>query len=269
MNICSDDVAGNNGIGRYILLPGSDGRAASIAEHFSGREVREHSRRHNFYFGTLDVDGGPAEVAAVATGMGCPSVDIIANELIRLGARRLLRVGTAGSLQPGRISVGSVVIASAAVRDEGTTSHYMPLSVPAVASAAMVSAAERACGNLEIASAFTGIVHTKDSLFARELEAGPRVSENERFMEVLKGCGVLASEMESAMLFTLAQVLTQELRASDRPDTLFVEVEAGTVLAIIGDETAFAEGPQIAETTERAVQVGLETIRERVRADRS
>ena len=287
MNVTAADLAGNDGIGRYILLPGSDGRAASIAEHFSGREVREHPRRHNVYLGTLDLQGETVDVATVATGMGCPSVDIIVNELVRLGARRLLRVGTAGSLQPDRITVGSVVIASAAVRDEGTSRHYMPPEIPAVASPLMIAACERACAALGVRQTFTGIVHTKDSLFARELRAGPMVEENERFMDLLRKSGVLASEMESAMLFTLAQVLTQEIlsgaswaaagrttgrrragtsTAGGHPAP--AAVEAGTVLAIIGDETAFADRKRVAETTERAVEIGLETVRQRARADR-
>jgi len=265
MDISADDIAGNRGVGRYILLPGSDGRAASIAERFSDRFVREHSRRHNFYAGTLDLDGESVDVAVVATGMGCPSVDIIVNELVRLGARRLLRVGTAGSLQPGRIPIGSIVVGSAAVRDEGTTRTYMPLEVPALASPEMVAAANRACEACGVEHSFTGIVHTKDSLYARELEAGPRVAENERFMEQLTACGVLASEMETAMLFTLAQIYTQELRAGGET----VDVEAGTVLGIIGDETAFGTEAEAAATTELAVQVGLETIRQRARAERA
>jgi uridine phosphorylase len=265
MNISADDIVGNNGIGRYILLPGSDGRASSIADQFTNRQVKEHPRRHNFYTGTIDVDGVPADIAVVATGMGCPSVDIVVSELINLGARRLLRVGTAGSLQPGRIPIGSIVVGSAAVRDEGTTRHYMPMEVPAVASAQMVAAANRACATCGAEKRFTGIVHTKDSLFARELEAGPLTAENERFMHLLRASGVLASEMETAMLFTLAQIYTQELITSG--DTM--EVEAGSILGIIGDETAFGNEEQVATTTELAVRVGLETVRERARADRA
>ncbi|MBU8913207.1 MAG: nucleoside phosphorylase [Spirochaetales bacterium] len=265
MNISAEDVAGNNGVGRYILLPGSDGRAASIAEHFSNGWVKEHSRRHNFYAGTLDLEGEPVDVAVVATGMGCPSVDIIVNELIRLGARRLLRVGTAGSLQPGRIPIGSIVVASAAVRDEGASRLYMPAEVPALASPEMVAAANRACEVCSVEYGFTGIVHTKDSLYARELRAGPRVEENKRFMEQLTSCGVLASEMETAMLFTLAQVYSQEFRAAGEG----LEVEAGTILGIIGDETAFGTEEQAASTTELSVNVGLETIRQRARVERA
>ncbi len=265
MSISAADVAGNGGIGRYILLPGSDGRAASIAEHFSGRTVKEHSRRHNFYSGTIDGDDGPIDVAVVATGMGCPSVDIIVNELYRLGARRLLRVGTAGSLQPGRIPIGSIVVATAAVRDEGTSRHYIPREVPVVAAPHMVSAALSACGVCGVDHAFSGIVHTKDSLYAREMGAGPRHDENERFMGQLRASGVLASEMEAAILFTLGQVFTQELREAGHSETL----EAGALLGIIGDETAFGNDEQIAATTDVAVRVALETVRRRAAAEKN
>jgi len=264
MGITSEHLRGNGSVGRYVLLPGSDGRAESIAGHFSNLTIEPHTRRHNFYMGTIDVDGSPADVAVVATGTGCPSVDIICGELINLGARRLLRVGTAGSLQPKRIPIGSIVVATAAVRDEGTSRLYMPLEVPAVASSEMVAACVRACGALAPDRFYAGIVHTKDSLFARELEAGPMAAENARFMELLRACGVLASEMETAMLFTLAQIYTEETRGSGQ-----AEVEAGTVLGIIGDESAFGTAEQAESTTELAVEIGLESIRERVRADRT
>jgi len=263
MNISAEDLAGNGEVGRYILLPGSDGRAAEIADRFENTQVKEHSRRHNFYTGTINVDGRRVDVATVATGMGAPSVDIIVNELCRLGARRLLRVGTAGSLQPGRIPIGSVVVASAAVRDEGATRCYMPECVPAVASPEMVNAARQAAAALGVENRFVGTVHTKDSLFAREFHAGPRGEENERFMKELSACGVLASEMECAMLFTLATVFTQEAAVSGSARS----VEAAAVLGIIGDKTAFGTPDQIAKATVRAVDVGLETIRVRARGE--
>ena len=133
----------------------------------------------------------------------------------------------------------------------------------------MVAAAERACEICGATRSFTGIVHTKDSLFARELGAGPMVPENERFMGLLHASGVLASEMETAILFTLAQVYTQRMRdEASGEDADIVAVEAGTVLGIIGDETAFGTDKEAAETTELAVQVGRETIRQRAAADR-
>jgi uridine phosphorylase len=261
MNATADDLAGNNGLGRYILLPGSDGRAAEISEHFEGRRVRTHPRQHNVYMGTIPSEYGSIDVAAVSTGMGTPSVDIIVNELYRLGGKRFLRVGTSGSLQPSSISIGTVVIATAAVRDEHATAGYMPPSVPAVASLRMVEAARRACSKTKNLEYRQGTVHSKASLYARELEAGPLKEENRRFMEQLAACGVLASEMECSMLFTLAAVFSRELLQ----DGSNQEVEAGALLSIIGDETAFGTPQQIREAEERSILLGLETIRERDR----
>ena len=144
INISSKDIEGNNGLGRYIFLPGSDGRAKSIAEYFGNLEVIPHPRSHNFYKGTLKTTVGEIDVASISSGMGCPSIDIIVNELYNLDARRLLRVGTAGSLQPQSLRVGHLVIPTASVRDEGTSPCYTPPEVPAVASTEIVSAIHQA-----------------------------------------------------------------------------------------------------------------------------
>jgi uridine phosphorylase len=264
LNVTAEDMRGNGGLGRYVFLPGSDGRASEIAEFFQDRSVRTHPRQHNVYMGTIDVDGTAVDVASVGSGMGTPSVDIIMNELFRLGVRRFLRVGTSGSLQPGFIPIGSMVVATAAVRDEKTTSCYMPPSVPAVASMNMVEAGRRACLSSGVARYFLGTVHSKASLYARELGTGPLAQENRRYMEQLAGCGVLASEMECSILFSLAAVFTQELRAQGDEN----EVEAGALLSIIGDNTAFGSKPQIREAVERSVKVGVATIIERERMRR-
>ena len=87
----ADLVAGNNGLGRIFFLPGSVARAKQIAEHFSDLTVHESPRQLNAYLGVLRRHGISLEVAAVPTGMGCPAMNIVATELIGLGARRLLR----------------------------------------------------------------------------------------------------------------------------------------------------------------------------------
>ena len=121
MNITAQALKGNGRLGRYILLPGSDGRAEAIAQRLQNVTVLTHNRRHNFYKGTWQ----NIDIGVMSSGMGCPSMDIIATELLHQGARRLIRVGTAGSLQPERLRIGSLVIPTAAVRDEGTSRHYL------------------------------------------------------------------------------------------------------------------------------------------------
>ncbi|MDY0004135.1 MAG: uridine phosphorylase, partial [Polyangia bacterium] len=187
------DLEGNHGRGRYLLLPGSDGRAALIAERLSDLVVKRHPRAHNLYLGRLEGDGGQVDLGVISTGMGTPSLDIIVTELFRLGARRFLRVGTCGSLQPRVLRQGALVVPTAAVRDESTSRRYLPPEFPAVASRKVLRAVELAVEERGEEDVHFGICHSKDSLFAREFGAGPLASENGRYMEILARGGVLAS----------------------------------------------------------------------------
>jgi uridine phosphorylase len=120
----AEDFEGNGGKGRFILLPGSRERAAKIAERFEQRVTREHPRGHDWHMGVFRSGSQSLDVGVISTGMGCPSIDLIVTELVALGARVLLRVGTSGSLQVG-VKTGDVVVATAAVRDETTSDNYV------------------------------------------------------------------------------------------------------------------------------------------------
>lgn len=264
-HICTtrEDLSGNQGRGRFVFLPGSDGRAQQISSFFKDRRVVESPRAHHVYLGTLDTPEGPMDVAAVASGMGCPSLDIIANELFHLGVSRILRVGTAGAVDAGKIRVGQLLVATAAVRDEATSGLYVPPEFPAVAHRQWVEsllAASRALGHSDITH--SGIVHSKDSLFAREFHQGPMGRENRRYMEILRGGGVMASEMESSHLFVLSSIFP-----SSHPEIADREIRAGSLLAIIGDDTAFADRETVTKTTNLAIEVALEAARKHFVAD--
>ena len=133
LSIDTEHTRGNRGAGRLFLLPGSDGRARRIAERFSDSEVIPSDRQLNVHLGRLQRDDVTVDVGTVATGMGCPSLDIVVTELIELGARHFIRVGTAGSLQRDVVQVGDLVIATGAVRDEATSDAYAPREYPAIA----------------------------------------------------------------------------------------------------------------------------------------
>jgi len=239
MNAQAEDFVGNAGRGRVVFLPGSDGRAAQIAEHFAAVSIKRHPRGHNLYVGTLPGAAGAIDVACISTGMGGASLDIIGNELFSLGARRFLRVGTAGSLQTGRIRSGAVVVPTAAVRDEGTSRRYLPLEVPVTPSVDVLVAAH-AVAQARVSGGgspvFLGVIHSKDSLHAREFGAGPMALENRRFMDLLRAGNVLASEMECAQLFTLRAVWEKLCLDANQPLP-----QVGAVLAIIGDDQPFAD----------------------------
>ena len=243
INITEENVKGNNGIGRYIFLTGSNERAEKISESFLEKEIYPHPRHHNFYQGKLGRGKDQIDVAAISTGMGGPSADIIINELLMLGARRLLRVGTAGSLQSSQIKVGDIVVATGAVRDDKASWDYIYKEYPAIASFEYLKAIQGAV-NLNVTShkrIHFGLVHSKSSLYARELHCS-LLAENDNYMAVMQNAGVLATEMECAQLFTLASLNTAKLLREQQSKPL---VHAGAILAIIGDDCAFSENTHL------------------------
>lgn len=260
LNATMEDLAGNDGIGRYILLPGSDGRAKVIAERFNDVHVKSHSRSHNLYLGTLSHEGKSIDVATVASGMGCPSMEIILHELYHLGAKRFLRIGTAGSLQPYKVKLGDLINVQASVRDENTTTNYIPSEVPAVASVKFTSAIFHTAERLNLLDKIhTGIVHCKGSLYAREFSAGPRSIENKAYMDLLSRYGVLASEMETAALFIQSQLYNYEAnKAGNSPQH---RVLAGAILSIITMGDQFTHGKTVDEVLENSITLGIETIK--------
>lgn len=255
-----EDFIGNGEIGRYVFMPGSDGRAKEIASYFSKTTVKEHARGHNVYLGTLTVNKQKVDVAAVSSGMGCPSTEIIVHELFHLGVKRFLRVGTAGTLQPGLIKTGDIINVQASVRDEDTTRQYAPIEVPAVASLEFVSSCLIAAERLKLSKFLhTGTVHCKSSLYARELAAGPRAQENQAYLNLLAESGVLATEMETATLFIQSQLYNYQLM--QRGEGNAFHVRAGAVLAIIGTTDHFEESKVADLAIENSIQIALETVK--------
>ena len=216
-----------------------------------------HSPRgHDVFVGTLEGVSGSVEVAAVHTGMGSPSVDIIVSELIFRGVRRFIRVGTAGTLQPTRVKLHDVVIATAAVRDEGTSRRYAPVEFPAVATPDLVRALSAAADRLALGRyVHCGIVHSKDSLFAREFESGPLTAENKAYMRLMRRLGVLASEMEAAHLFVLAHA--HSLSGADHDQ--WRPIEAAAIMGIVGEEEMAPRRTDSGEA--RAIAIALEAVR--------
>jgi uridine phosphorylase len=258
LNAAPSDFLGNAGRGRFLLLPGSSDRARRIASAFKDRRTLAHPRGHDLHLGVIERQGVELDVGVISTGMGCPSVDLIVTELIALGARVMLRVGTSGSLQPD-VHTGDVVVATCAVRDEATSDHYLPREFPAVASWPLLLATQAAVRSSGCkGGVHFGPVHTKDSLYAREFGFGPRAAEHAQYTRWLAQAGVMATEMECAHLFVLAQ-LGPLAEGKQR-------VMAGGVLAVIGEhDQPFTDSPRAAEAVEDAIELAFGTFVELVR----
>ena len=168
-----------------MLLPGDPGRALRLAQALLHEpKMLNHNRGLWGYTGTA-ADDEPLSIQS--TGMGGPAASIVVSELVELGARRLLRVGTCGGLDPG-LAVGGLVIAREAICDDGTSRALGAGERAAPAPAlleALLSAADGA--------AVEGPIVSTDLYY----DAGDRESG-------WIAAGAIAVEMETATLFTLA-----------------------------------------------------------------
>ena len=230
-------------VGRYVILPGDPKRCKKIAQYFEAPVLVADNREYVTYTGTLD----GVKVSVTSTGIGGPSASIAMEELYRCGADTFVRIGTCGGMQP-EVKSGDIVVATGAIRMEGTSKEYAPIEFPAVANLEVINALVEGAKK-EGCEFHTGVVQCKDSFYGQhEPETKPVSYELMNKWEAWKRLGCLASEMESAALFILAASLG---------------VRAGCVLTAIWNQERAAAGlsnPRC-EDSGPAVETALEALR--------
>ena len=188
-------------VGRYVLLPGDPGRVERIARYLDNPRFVASNREYCTWTGALLGE----KVSVTSTGIGCPSTAIAVEELTMIGADTFIRVGTAGGIQPEN-KTGDVAIITGAIRDEGTTSQYLPVEFPALADLDVTMALREAAQRLGLRY-HLGIAHSKDSFYAEvEPQRMPIAARLLERWEAWKAGGAIASEMESAVIFILASI---------------------------------------------------------------
>ncbi len=186
---------------KYAILPGDPGRVPVIAEFLDNPQFLADNREFHSYVGTLNGE----RVIVMSTGIGGPSAAIAMEELSKAGLKTAIRVGTCGGIQTNVVP-GDLIIPTAAVRMEGTSKEYAPIEYPATADFDVVSALVCSAKELK-ASYHTGVVQSKDSFYGQHSpESMPVSYELLSKWTSWKKLGVLASEMETAALFTVGAV---------------------------------------------------------------
>ncbi|MBQ7447119.1 MAG: uridine phosphorylase [Eubacterium sp.] len=230
-------------VGKYVILPGDPKRCEKIAAYFDDAKLIADSREYVTYTGTLD----GVKVSVTSTGIGGPSAAIAMEELVRAGADTFIRVGTCGGMDLS-VKSGDLVIATGAIRAEGTSREYAPIEFPAVADFTIVQALTASAEE----SGFPhhlGIVQCKDSFYGQhEPEKMPVASMLMEKWEAWKRLGCLASEMESAALFTVAS---------------YLHVRCGSVFLTVANQEREAAGMEnpVVHDTDRAIQTAIRAIR--------
>ncbi|MDR0915959.1 MAG: uridine phosphorylase [Oscillospiraceae bacterium] len=184
------------------LLPGDPARVETIARELDNPRFVAQNREFTTWLG--ETHG--TSVLVMSTGIGGPSAAIAAEELYAVGVRTFIRIGTCGGMAE-RVHAGDLVIAQAAIRAEGTSREYAPIEYPAAADFDVTNALVTAAKSLGLAH-HVGVVHCKDSFYGQhEPSRMPVARELEAKWEAWLRLGTLASEMESAALFTVANAL--------------------------------------------------------------
>lgn len=187
---------------RYVILPGDPGRVPKIADMLENPCHIGINREYCCYSGELD----GAEIYVCSTGIGGPSSAIAMEELSMCGADTFIRVGTCGGIALG-VRAGDVVVATGAVRQDGTSREYAPIEFPAVPDFELTSALAAASKSLGY-TVHTGVVQSKDSFYGQHSpQRMPVAEELLAKWTAWKRLGVLASEMEAAAQFTVASAL--------------------------------------------------------------
>ena len=238
-------------IGEYVILPGDPHRVPKIAAYFDNPVKVADSREFVTYTGTLD----GVKVSCTSTGVGGPSASIALEELCNVGGKTFIRVGTCGGMDIN-VKGGDIVIATGAVRQDGTSKEYAPIEYPAVPDVTVAASLVFAARDLGFKS-HTDVVQCKDAFYGQHMpEALPNSHELLNKWDAWLRLGCKASEMESSTLFIVGA---------------YRKVRVGSVFLVVANQEREKAGlPNKQEhDTDRAIRVAIKAIRMLIADDKA
>ncbi len=230
-------------VGEYVILPGDPKRCEKIAKYFDDAKLVADRREFTTYTGYLN----GVKVSVTSTGIGGPSASIAMEELVKVGAKYFIRVGTCGGMDLD-VKSGDLVIATGAIRMEGTSKEYAPIEFPAVANYDIVTALINSAKKMN-SPYHVGIVECKDSFYGQHSpELMPVNYELQNKWNAWLKLGCLASEMESAALFIVAS---------------YLKVKVGSIFLVVANQEREKQGLEnpVAHDTELAIKTAVEAIK--------
>lgn len=242
IGLSAEDIEG----ARYAIIAGDPGRIHSIAQKFDDPKPLAVNREYTSWLGSLEGQ----KVVAISHGIGGPSTSIVLEELHQLGVDTFIRVGTSGGMSL-EVLPGDAVIASGAIRAEGTTKEYLPIEYPAIADFEVTAALKKAAERLNLRH-HIGVVQCKDSFYGQHSPERMPVADELLFKwnAWIKG-GALASEMETAAEYIVCACL---------------RARAGGVLLCVWNQEREKAGLDKRETaqahdTDAPISIAVEAIR--------
>lgn len=190
-------------VSRYVLLPGDPARVLKIAAYWD--ESKKMAEHREFVTYTGRFHGAP--ISCTSTGIGGPAAAIVVEELLRIGADTFIRVGTTGALSK-ETGIGEVVISTGSVRLDGTSNQYVWPGYPALANYEVVCAMVEAAESLGVKYRL-GVTASTDSFYTGQGRPGFKgflQHQSEVVLNDARRAGIINFEMESATIFTLANL---------------------------------------------------------------
>lgn len=230
-------------IGEYVILPGDPKRCAKIAAYLDDAKLIADKREFTTYTGFLN----GVKVSVTSTGIGGPSAAIALEELTKIGGKYFIRVGTCGGMDLD-VKSGDLVIATGAIRMEGTTKEYAPVEFPAVANYEIATALIEASQKLNMPY-HVGIVECKDSFYGQHSpDLMPVSYELKNKWNAWLKLGCLASEMESAALFVVGS---------------YLKVKVGSIFLVVANQEREQQGMDnpVVHDTDSAIKTAIEAIK--------
>lgn len=238
-------------VGKYVLLPGAPERCEKIASYFDKPQKVMQNREYTTYTGYLSGE----KVSVVSTGIGGASAAIALEELVHIGADTFIRVGTSGGMAED-VKAGDLVVATGAIRLDGTSKEYAPIEYPAVADFEVTNALYEASKNSK-ADVHVGVVQCKDSFYGQHNPESMPIAETliNNWKAYIK-CGVLTSEMESATLFIIGGIR---------------KVRVGSVLLVVGNQERRRKGlpEKQCYDTDIAIKTAIDAIKILIEKDKT
>ncbi len=240
----------NNPNAKYAILPGDPGRVEAIAKFLDNPTFVNTNREFTTYTGKLNGEN----VLVTSTGIGGASAAIAVEELYKAGVRTFIRVGTCGGMQTD-VMGGDLVIATGAIRAEGTSKEYTPIEYPAIADFDVVTALVQSARGSQIPH-HIGVVQSKDSFYGQHSpERMPVGYDLQNKWDAWIKTGCLASEMECAAIFTVSSVL---------------HARSGAVLSVFWNQEREKMGmsnPEIYDST-NAIVIAINAIKALIENDK-
>ena len=229
-------------VGKYVLLPGDPKRCKLIAKYFDDAVLVADNREYVTYTGYLDGE----KVSVTSTGIGGASTSIAVEELYKIGADTFIRIGTCGGIDLS-VESGSLVVATSAIRMEGTTKEYAPIEFPAVADFEIVTELVNSCKERN-EKFHVGVVECKDSFYGQhDPETKPVSYELLNKWQAWKKLHTKASEMESAALFVVSS---------------YLNTRAGSIFLVVNNQEREKQNlpNEVVEDTDKAIKTAINAV---------